>query len=106
MSVHSEKIDHAVSRLTDAGLADDNTVTSSSSSGGGSNKWAIIGGAIGGAVFLALVLLGCVCWRRRRKARAYKMVHRGVDMPSAPGGPGMSGGLMPVRPPWPHEIPL
>jgi hypothetical protein len=99
-NVHSEKIDHAVSRLTDAGLGNNNQAassTNSSSKGGSNTKWIIIGSVLGGVGLLLLLVSAYFCVRRRRKTRAYNIVHRGVDVPSAPGGPGMSGGLMPVR---------
>lgn len=100
MSVHDEKLDHAVSRLSEAGLSDDSSASSSSSdagSGSDTKKWAIIGGVVGGVVLIALAILVFIFVRRYRKRKAYGLVHRGVDMPQAPGGPGMSGGLMPVH---------
>ena len=100
-TIHTEKIDHAVSRLEEAGLSSGDdaaaaTITTASSSGSKSHLPAIIGGVVGGVIFVAVILFLVICLRRRRKNRAYNAVHRGVDMPKAPGGPGMSGGLMPV----------
>jgi hypothetical protein len=94
---HPEKIDHAVDRLTAAGLAsgsDDSP--SSSSSSGSDNKYIIIGSVVGGVVLLALVGLAFFFWRRYRKRKAYTMVHRGADMAQGPANQGMSGGLTPV----------
>jgi hypothetical protein len=93
---HPEKIDHAVDRLTAAGLASDSESSSTSSSSGSENKWIIIGSVVGGVVLLVLLVLAFFFWRRYRKRKAYTMVHRGADMAQGPGSQGMSGGLTPV----------
>jgi hypothetical protein len=95
------QIDHAEQRLSDAGLTDDNgsSNSNSDSSSGGSNntKLIIIGSVVGGVVLILLLTVGFFLFRRYRKRKAYGLVHRGNDNAQPANGPGMSGGLMPVR---------
>jgi flagellar biosynthesis/type III secretory pathway M-ring protein FliF/YscJ len=93
------QVDHAVDRLSQAGLGDSNNDSDDSSSNSNNNntKWIIIGASVGGVVLIALLILAFILIRRWRKRRAYAMVSKGKDMAEAPRSQGMGGGLMPVR---------
>ena len=79
-TTYPQKITHMVEKLTNAGLADDDTTTTTSKSSHGlATKYIIVIAVVSAVMLLVLLSVGCVCFRRYRRRRAYNVVSRGVD---------------------------